>query len=201
MCPQGTESTCQWRQRLSWYFLQCPSCDTHQMPLKSLQVHKVQICQDDTPSSSPVAPITRWTLLAGLPWLPGWDEEQLGYSQRWHLRRDGTHLATPGTTGAVDALLFAARPRWSFQVPATPQGLKGRNQQFWFMFRISRKPHLRTKWAYIMNFPVEGRERNWDKEREGNKDHNKTLTQNFVSLNLAVRPSAGFTYALYPFVP
>lgn len=110
MCPQGTESTCQWRQRLSWYFLQCPSCDTHQMPLKSLQVHKVQICQDDTPSSSPVAPITRWTLLAGLPWLPGWDEEQLGYSQRWHLRRDGTHLATPGTTGAVDALLFAAPP-------------------------------------------------------------------------------------------
>ena len=52
-----------------------------------------------------------------------------------------------------------------------------------------------------MNFPVEGRERNWDKEKEGNKDHNKTLTQNFVSLNLAVRPSAGFTYALYPFVP
>ena len=52
-----------------------------------------------------------------------------------------------------------------------------------------------------MNFPVEGRERNWDREREGNKDHNKTLTQNFVSLNLAVRPSAGFTYALYPFVP
>lgn len=35
MCPQGTESTCQWRQRLSWYFLQCPRCDTHQMPLKS----------------------------------------------------------------------------------------------------------------------------------------------------------------------
>ena len=75
-----------------------------------LHVRKLQICQDDTPPS-PVAPITRWTLLAGLPCHVGWDEEQLGYSQRCgHLRRDGTHLATPGTAGAVDALLFAAPP-------------------------------------------------------------------------------------------
>lgn len=62
-------------------------------------------------------------------------------------------------------------------------------------------PHLRTNGHTSWTFRLKVERRNWDKERERNKDHNKTLTQNFVSLNLAVRPSAGFTYALYPFVP
>ena len=144
MCPQGTESTCQWRQRLSWYFLQCPRCDTHQMPLKFLQVHKLQICQDDTPSSSPVAPITRWTLLAGLPCHVGWDENN------W-----ATHSVDTSGEMAPTWLLqvplgqwmhcsLLLRPRWSFQVPATPQ-VKGRKQQFVFMFWISRKTAFKNK--------------------------------------------------------
>ena len=90
MCPQGTESTCQWRQRLSWYFLQCPSCDTHQMPLKSLQVHKVQICQDDTPlqqsccSNNQVDTFGRPAMAARVGWRTTGLLTALAPQERWH---------------------------------------------------------------------------------------------------------------------